>query len=122
MLLVAPALATPVLSFYAVEIAAWRRRRAAGAETKRLGRPLALAAVLTLAAAAAGATHVETRYAPEYREWARGAKIFVGQTTYLLIAQGLLFMIAFVFAGHRRSVWLWTGCTAVTAICVFLLW
>ncbi len=65
-LLVALAFMTPVLSFYAVEIDRWWKRRAAD-RLDSVVPPLAVAAVATLAVAAANAARIEMRYAVEYR-------------------------------------------------------
>lgn len=81
---------TPVLSFYASEIAALWHRRAVG-ETVRWWR-LGIVAALTVALAAAGALSEEARYRPEYRTWSHTARTFMELLRLLLIAQVLLTM------------------------------
>lgn len=115
--LTAAALATPVIGFYAVEIAALARR---GAD-RPLIRRLAIATLLTLALAAAGALSVESHYVPEDRSWRHAGRIFWGQLRLLLIGQVLVFMILRVFAGARRPLLLWLAHGVVAAALVFLL-
>lgn len=110
---------TPVLSFYAVEIAALRRRRATG-ETVPWWR-LGIVAALTAALAAVGALSEEARYLPEYRTWSHTARTFTGLLRFLLIAQGLLYMILRVFAASRRPILIWLTFLVIAASLVFLL-
>jgi hypothetical protein len=119
-LLVGLALTTPVLSFYAVELAAYRRRWSAG-ELKPLIRPLAIVLTLTLAVAVAGAIQAEMRHVARYRSWTHAAELFFGQLGLLVAAQVLLFMIARVFASRRRAIYLWVTLTAMIFIILFIL-
>ena len=108
-----------MLSFYAVEIDGWWKRRRAGVPDP-LVAPLAIAAVATLAVAAVNAARVEMRYAVEYRTAQDAARIFVGQALILLVAQALLFMVARVIAG-RRAIWLWATFAALAALLLLLV-
>lgn len=119
-LLVGAALATPVLGFYAVEIAALWRRRAAVAWGTVAGRIAGLA-VLTLALAAIGAASAEARYVPEYRTVGHTVATFVRLLRALLVAQVLLFMILRVFLGSRRPVLVWDAFLIAAALLVLLL-
>lgn len=118
-LIVAAALLTPVLSFYASEIAALRRRRAVGETIPWWW--LGIVAALTLALAAAGALSEEARYLPEYRTWSHTARTFTGLLRLLLIAQVLLTMILRVFSASRRPVLIWLTFPVIAASLVFLL-
>ncbi|PXW54783.1 hypothetical protein [Methylobacterium sp. B4] len=113
-LAVAAAFVTPVLSFYAVEIAApWRRRAA--------GERLVLVAILTVALAALGAASEEARYVPGDRTAWHAAGTFLRLLRLLVIAQLLIFMILRVLSGGRRPVLVWSAFLIVAALLVFLL-
>ncbi|AMB43825.1 hypothetical protein [Methylobacterium sp. AMS5] len=118
-LIVAAAVVTPVLSFYASEIAAlWHRRTAGETVTwRRLG----IVAAPTVALAAAGALSEEARYLPEYRTWSHTARTFAGLLRLVPIAQGLLYMILRVFSAGRRPMLIWLTFPVIAARLVFLL-
>ncbi len=119
-LAVAAAFVTPVLSFYAVEIAAPWRRRAAG-ERVAIGERLVLVAILTVALAAWGAVSEEARYVPGDRTVRHAAGTLLRLLRLLVIAQLLIFMILRVLSGGRRPVLVWSAFLIVAALLVFLL-
>ncbi|KAA0125830.1 hypothetical protein CIW48_01655 [Methylobacterium sp. P1-11] len=118
--IVGAALATPVVGFYAVEIAALRRRCGDECGARSL-RGLAGAGLLTLALAAAGTLYVELRAAPQDRSLWDTARIFAGQLCLLLIGQGLVFMILRVVTDARHSALPWTAQLLAAALLVLLL-
>lgn len=120
-LLVASALVTPVVSFYAVEIAAlWQRRTTVAWAS--IGRRLAILAALTLVLAAAFAAREEARYLPGSRTGWDAAGRFLRLARFLMILQFLLFMILRVFADSRRPALAWGALLMATAILVAVLW
>ncbi|MDH3028266.1 hypothetical protein [Methylobacterium fujisawaense] len=118
--IVGAAFAAPVVGFYAVEIASWHRRQAARPRF-RVPRHIAVAALLTLALAAAGTLLVEGRAVPEDRSWWRAAGRFEGQVCVLLIGQMMVFMILRVFLTARRPALLWIAYVLSAAILAVLL-
>lgn len=119
-LAVAAAFVTPVLSFYAVEIAALWRRRAAG-ERVAVGGRLVLVAIPTVALAASGAASEEARYVPGDRTAWHAAGTFLRLLRFLVVAQLLIFMILRVLSGGRRPVLAGGAFLIVAALLVFLL-
>jgi hypothetical protein len=116
---VAAALVTPVIGFYASELLMLWRGHGNGRSAAAI-RVLAVVVGLTLLLAAIGAVLVESRYVPGSRNWRHAVRGFTGQAGFLLLAEALLFMVVRVLVAERRAA-PWIAFTATAAILVFLV-